>query len=55
MSIGMGNLPPALLQILRCLANKKEQCALPASCYITQLETGAYKIHFSGPSSSPRD
>ena len=55
MSIGMGNFPPALLQILRCLANKKEQSALPASCYVTQLESGAYKIHFRGPSFSPRD
>lgn len=53
MSIGMGNLPPVLLQILQHLANKKEKSALPASCYVTWLETGAYKIHFRGPSSSP--
>lgn len=55
MSTGMGNLPPALLQILWCLASKREQFALPATCYLPQLETATCKIHFRGRASSPRD
>lgn len=55
MSRGMGNLPPAPLQILWCLANKREQFALPATCSLPQLETATCKIHFRGQSSSPRD
>lgn len=55
MSRGMGNLPAALLQILWCLANKREQFALPATCYLPQLETATCKIHFRGRSSHPRD
>lgn len=55
MSRGMGNLPPALLQILWGPANKRQQFALPATCYLPQLETATCKIHFRGRSSSPRD
>lgn len=40
-----GKFASRLFQILQCLANKSEQSALSASCYVTQLETGVYKIH----------
>jgi len=55
MAVGMGSLPPGLWGILQCLANKKEKAALPALRYVTQLETGAYKMHLRDPSSSPWD